>query len=105
MTMTTIPSAAQTNSADLLPEPGPTRGPRKTPFYCALWVQVLVAMALAIVVGSLNPAPAVAMKPLGDAFIRAIYRALGGAGLERLGCSNADYFLHRRDGNAPLAKA
>ena len=72
MTMTTIPSAAQTNSADLLPEPGPARGPRKTPFYRALWVQVLVAMALAIVLGSLNPARAVAMKPLGDAFIRAI---------------------------------
>jgi aerobic C4-dicarboxylate transport protein len=72
MTMTTIPSAAQTNAADLLPERGPARGPRKTPFYRALWVQVLVAMALAIVLGSLNPARGVAMKPLGDAFIRAI---------------------------------
>jgi aerobic C4-dicarboxylate transport protein len=35
-------------------------------------VQVLVAMAFAIVLGYLNPARAVAMKPLGDAFIRAI---------------------------------
>jgi Na+/H+-dicarboxylate symporter len=72
MTMTTIPSAAQTNSADLLPESGPARRPRKTPFYRALSAQVLVAMALAIVLGSLNPARGVAMKPLGDAFIRAI---------------------------------
>jgi aerobic C4-dicarboxylate transport protein len=45
---------------------------RKTPFYRVLWVQVLVAMALAIVLGSINPARAVAMKPLGDAFIRVI---------------------------------
>jgi aerobic C4-dicarboxylate transport protein len=72
MTMTTIPSAAQTNSADLLPESGPARRPRKTPFYRALSAQVLVAMALAIVLGSVSPARAVAMKPLGDAFIRAI---------------------------------
>src|ERR1700690_3081955 len=45
---------------------------RKTPFYRVLWVQVLVAMALAIVLGYVNPARAVAMKPLGDAFIRVI---------------------------------
>ena len=68
----TIQSAAQTNSADLLPEPGPPPGPRKTPLYRAFWVQVLVAMAFAIVLGYLNPARAIAMKPLGDAFIRAI---------------------------------
>src|SRR5258706_286813 len=41
----------------------------KTPFYRVLWVQVLVAMSLAIVVGYVDPARAVAMKPLGDAFI------------------------------------
>src|SRR3979490_2555559 len=45
---------------------------RKTPLYRVLWVQVLVAMALAIVLGYVDPARAVAMKPLGDAFIRAI---------------------------------
>jgi aerobic C4-dicarboxylate transport protein len=45
---------------------------RKLPFYRALWVQVLVAMALAIVLGYANPARAVAMKPMGDAFIRMI---------------------------------
>jgi aerobic C4-dicarboxylate transport protein len=44
----------------------------KTPFYRVLWVQVLVAMALAIVLGYVDPARAVAMKPLGDAFIRVI---------------------------------
>jgi len=44
----------------------------KPPFYRVLWVQVLMAMALAIVLGYLSPARAVAMKPLGDAFIRVI---------------------------------
>src|SRR5258707_14207775 len=44
----------------------------KTPFYRVLWVQVLVAMSLAIVVGYVDPARAVAVKPVGDAFIRAI---------------------------------
>jgi aerobic C4-dicarboxylate transport protein len=45
---------------------------RKLPFYRVLWVQVLVAMGLAIVLGYVDPARAVAMKPLGDAFIRLI---------------------------------
>ena len=42
------------------------------PFYASLWVQVLIAIALAIVLGCLNPAKAIAMKPLGDGFIRLI---------------------------------
>src|ERR1700675_2736705 len=42
------------------------------PFYRVLWVQVLVAMVAALVLGYLRPERAVAMKPLGDAFIRAI---------------------------------
>jgi aerobic C4-dicarboxylate transport protein len=42
------------------------------PFYTNLWVQVLIAIALAIVLGCLNPAKAIAMKPLGDGFIRLI---------------------------------
>ncbi len=52
----------------------PAREPtaRKQPFYAALWVQVLVAMVLAVIVGYLAPTRAVAMKPLGDAFIRLI---------------------------------
>jgi aerobic C4-dicarboxylate transport protein len=44
----------------------------KLPFYRELWVQVLVAIALAIVLGYVDPARAIAMKPLGDAFIRMI---------------------------------
>jgi aerobic C4-dicarboxylate transport protein len=44
----------------------------KVPFYRLLWVQVLVAIGLAIVLGYVDPARAVAMKPLGDAFIRLI---------------------------------
>jgi len=46
--------------------------PRRKPFYASLWVQVLVAMVLAIALGYFSPARAIAMKPLGDAFIRLI---------------------------------
>lgn len=42
------------------------------PFYSTLWVQVLFAMAIAVVLGYFRPATATAMKPLGDAFIRLI---------------------------------
>jgi aerobic C4-dicarboxylate transport protein len=57
--------------ADLNSAPsGPTV--HKLPFYRVLWVQVLFAMALAILLGYLDPSRAVAMKPLGDAFIRVI---------------------------------
>jgi aerobic C4-dicarboxylate transport protein len=45
--------------------------PRR-PFYLSLWVQVLIAMVIAIVLGFVSPTRAVAMKPLGDAFIRLI---------------------------------
>ena len=44
----------------------------KTPWYRTLWVQVLVAIALAIMLGYVDPARGIAMKPLGDAFIRLI---------------------------------
>jgi aerobic C4-dicarboxylate transport protein len=46
--------------------------PRRKPFYANLWVQVLVAIALAVLLGYFSPAKAIAMKPLGDAFIRLI---------------------------------
>jgi aerobic C4-dicarboxylate transport protein len=46
--------------------------PRRKPFYASLWVQVLVAMVLAVALGYFSPARAIAMKPLGDAFIRMI---------------------------------
>ncbi len=44
----------------------------RPPLYANLWFQVLVAMAIALLLGYLSPAKAVAMKPLGDAFIRLI---------------------------------
>jgi len=46
--------------------------PHRKPFYASLWVQVAIAMVLAVALGYLSPARAVAMKPLGDAFIRMI---------------------------------
>jgi aerobic C4-dicarboxylate transport protein len=45
---------------------------RKKPFYTSLSFQVLVGVAIAIILGYVRPATAVAMKPLGDAFIRLI---------------------------------
>src|SRR5437016_14006344 len=44
----------------------------KKPFYATLWVQVVFAIALAVIFGHFRPNAAVAMKPLGDAFIRLI---------------------------------
>jgi aerobic C4-dicarboxylate transport protein len=49
-----------------------TKATTNLPFYRVLWVQVLVAITLAIALGYVAPARAVAMKPLGDAFIRLI---------------------------------
>src|SRR5450631_1008972 len=49
-----------------------TQPARKKPFYANLWVQVLIAIVLAVAFGYLSPAKAVAMKPLGDGFIRLI---------------------------------
>jgi aerobic C4-dicarboxylate transport protein len=49
-----------------------TPNPRKKPFYTGLSFQVLVGIALAIAFGFFSPARAVAMKPLGDGFIRLI---------------------------------
>jgi len=48
------------------------RSPGKQPFYKTLWAQVVVAMAVAVALGYFSPARAIAMKPLGDAFIRLI---------------------------------
>src|SRR5579864_4139468 len=55
----------------------PVRAPERTaarrkPFYKDLWVQVAVGIVAAVVLGYVSPAKAVAMKPLGDAFIRLI---------------------------------
>ena len=49
-----------------------TRHPSKPPFYRVLWVQVLVAMGWPSCWATYDPVRAVAMKPLGDAFIRLI---------------------------------
>jgi aerobic C4-dicarboxylate transport protein len=49
-----------------------TSATRKKPFYTNLWMQVLIAIAVAIVFGYVSPAKAIAMKPLGDGFIRLI---------------------------------
>ena len=44
----------------------------KKPLYTSLSFQVLLTSVLAIVLGYVSPATAIAMKPLGDAFIRLI---------------------------------
>ena len=49
-----------------------TAPPRNRPLHANLWVQVLVAIGIAIVLGYFSPPRAIAMKPLGDAFIRLI---------------------------------
>jgi aerobic C4-dicarboxylate transport protein len=50
-----------------------TRGdPVKKPFYKILYVQVLFAIACGILLGTFYPSDAVAMKPLGDGFIKLI---------------------------------
>ena len=51
--------------------PGRVAAPKKH-FYKNLWIQVLAAIALALLLGHFYPAKAIAMKPLGDAFIRLI---------------------------------
>jgi aerobic C4-dicarboxylate transport protein len=48
-----------------------TPGPRK-PFYAQLYVQVLTAITIGIVLGHMHPDIGVAMKPLGDGFIKLI---------------------------------
>ena len=53
------------------PQPAaPPKRPKR--FYSSLWVQVTVAIVVAVIFGYLSPTRAVAMKPLGDAFIRLI---------------------------------
>jgi aerobic C4-dicarboxylate transport protein len=46
--------------------------PRHKPLYASLWAQVTFAILIAVLFGYLSPARAIAMKPLGDAFIRMI---------------------------------
>ena len=65
--MTTETPVAASPPSAAVPAPG-----KKKPLYASLWFQVMVAMVLAVAVGHFSPARAVAMKPLGDAFIRLI---------------------------------
>jgi aerobic C4-dicarboxylate transport protein len=53
-------------------EPETSSSRRKKPFYMSLSFQVLAGVGIAIILGCARPATAVAMKPLGDAFIRLI---------------------------------
>src|SRR5260370_24574142 len=62
-----MPAPITTSESDSAPATS-----RRNPFYASLWVQVLIAMVVAIALGYFSPARAVAMKPLGDAFIRMI---------------------------------
>ncbi len=59
-------------TASTMPPNIPAPPPRRRSWYSSLWVQVCVGIFFAILFGYLNPARAVAMKPLGDAFIRLI---------------------------------
>jgi len=52
--------------------PETTLPSRKKPFYTGLSFQVLVGVGIAIILGYISPSTAIAMKPLGDAFIRLI---------------------------------
>ena len=60
----------------MLVEPATTSeaipSPRKQPFYMGLSFQVLAGVAVAVILGYVNPTMAVSMKPLGDVFIRMI---------------------------------
>jgi aerobic C4-dicarboxylate transport protein len=49
-----------------------TEGRQRKPIYAVLYVQVMAAIAVAIVLGHFWPAIAVDMKPLGDGFIKLI---------------------------------
>ncbi|MGA7629498.1 MAG: cation:dicarboxylase symporter family transporter [Terriglobales bacterium] len=81
MTETLTPAPAVSASATTF---------RKIPSYRVLWVQVLMAIVLAVVLGCVDPPRAIAMKPLGDVFIRMITMIIfctvvtGIAGMENL---------------------
>lgn len=58
-------------STTIIPTEEPPKA-RPKRFYSSLWVQVSIAILIAIVFGYFSPRQAIAMKPLGDAFIRLI---------------------------------
>src|SRR5260221_5126179 len=69
---TKVPSSSQVDEAGAAKPDTPKQSSRRIPFYRALWVQVSIAMVAAVVLGYLAHTRAVAMKPLGDVFIRLI---------------------------------
>ena len=48
----------------------------RKPFYRSLYVQVLVAIALGVAIGHFYPQAGVALKPLGDGFVKLIKMAI-----------------------------
>jgi aerobic C4-dicarboxylate transport protein len=48
----------------------------RTPFYRSLYMQVLVAIALGVAIGHFYPQAGVALKPLGDGFVKLIKMAI-----------------------------
>ncbi|MGI4978587.1 MAG: C4-dicarboxylate transporter DctA [Janthinobacterium lividum] len=58
------------------PPASPPPVPRQRSRLGPLWLQVLVAIVAGIAIGALFPAAGVALKPLGDAFVRLIRLAL-----------------------------
>src|SRR5580700_5656540 len=50
----------------------PIAVPRPKPWYTQLWAHVLIAMAVGVALGILDPQLGARMEPLGDAFIKAI---------------------------------
>lgn len=57
--------------ANSTPQPD-SPAPRPKRWYTSLWVQVSFAILIAVILGVYRPTYGVAMKPLGDAFIRLI---------------------------------
>lgn len=55
----------------------PLAVPARQPWYQILYVQVLIGIGLAILLGCFYPSTAVAMKPFGDAFIKLIKMGIG----------------------------
>ncbi|MCU1313862.1 MAG: dicarboxylate symporter family protein [Acidobacteriaceae bacterium] len=58
--------------AELRPVVDRPPGKGSGPFYTSFWFQVCVAVFLAVLLGYFSPNRAIAMKPLGDGFIRLI---------------------------------
>ncbi|MEJ7934478.1 dicarboxylate/amino acid:cation symporter [Sphingobium sp. AN558] len=56
----------------MLPTTSPIQAAPRLPFYRQLYMQVLVAIALGVTIGHIWPDAGVALKPLGDGFIKLV---------------------------------